>query len=90
MHLSLWPQQFVRLSWHALQEILPSYWTDGVDDRKHVLEAIVELMGPGLGALIRDGIQYRAVCALSFRIIVFLSCRTTGQFHRSSKSSQLS
>lgn len=40
--------------------------------RKHVLEAIVELMGPGLGALIRDGIQYRAVCALSFRIIVFL------------------
>ena len=58
--------------------------------RKHVLEAIVELMGPGLGGLIRDGIQYRAVCALSFRIIVFLSCRTTGQFHRSSKSSQLS
>ena len=39
--------------------------------RKHVLEAIVELMGPGLGALIRDGIQYRAVCALSFRVNLF-------------------
>ena len=60
MDLPLWPQQLVRLSWHALQQILPSRWADGVIGiRKRVVESVVlsktvERTGPELGVLIGD------------------------------------